>query len=149
MVDRIDKKAVNSLIYGISASIRKLFGGGADAVMRIAGPYVVEEFEALGVKFEGKDPQTLSDEVKKATLELGMCDDISIEDTGDHYKILVGNCSFWEATVALREKGISPFACPFANLAMTVLEKNLGQKTTVEKIEPIGDRASEILLAKV
>lgn len=68
MVDRIDKKAVNSLIYGISASIRKLFGGGADAVMRIAGPYVVEEFEALGVKFEGKDPQTLSDEVKKQRL---------------------------------------------------------------------------------
>lgn len=149
MVDKIDKKAVNSLIYGISASIRKLFGSGADAVMRIAGPFVVEELEALGVKFEGRDPQTLSDEVRKAMLDFGMCDEISIEDTGEHYKILVGNCSFWEATIALRDKGITPFACPFANLAMTVLERNLGQKTTVEKVEPIGDRASEILLAKV
>ncbi len=149
MVDKIDKRAVNAILYGVSASVRKLFGAGADAVMRIAGPMVLEEFEKQGIKFEGKTSSEISDELKKAMLESGMCDEISIEETDTHYNVNIKGCSFWETTMSLRELGISPFACPFANLAMTLLEKNTGQVTTIEKIEPAGDAASLVSLKKV
>lgn len=149
MVDKIDKRAVNAILYGMSASVRQLFGAGADAVMRIAGPMVLEEFAKQGVEFSGTDSASISSELKKAMLDMGMCDEISIEETDTHYNIDIKGCSFWEATLALRDLGIKPFACPFANLTMTLLEKNAGQKTTIENIEPTGDAASLVSLKKV
>jgi len=148
--DKIDRLGTNALLYAFTKALHRAVGGSAAAVMRQAGPDMLKELGALGINgLDSSDLHVLEERLGKLTKELGFCDDITFEEDGNDLKLHVKGCSFWELTQGLKEEGIPPFACPFAGIAVALVEKNLGVRARIKEIAPEGDRASLIHLELV
>ncbi|MEA3266993.1 MAG: hypothetical protein U9P42_08640 [Candidatus Fermentibacteria bacterium] len=148
--EKIDRLGTNALLYAFTKALHRAVGGSAAAVMRQAGPDMLQELGALGINgLDSSDLHVLEERLGKLTKELGFCDDISFEEDGDNLKLHVQGCSFWELTQGLKEEGIPPFACPFAGIAVALVEKNLGTRARIKEIVTEGERASLIHLELV
>ncbi len=148
--EKIDRLGANALLYSFTKALHRAVGGSAAAVMRQAGPDMLKELGALGINgLDSSDLHVLEERLGKLTKELGFCDDISFEEDGDDLKLHVQGCSFWELTQGLKEEGIPPFACPFAGIAVALVEKNMDVRARIKEITPEGERASLIHLELV
>lgn len=149
MVDKIDKLAVNAVLFSIADSIHKLIGKSSEAIIRNAGPKMIEEMEKKGIKVETNNLAEMTSQLTTLFKELGLCNEIEFA-TDEEQQILqirIFDCSFWETTMAMKEKGVwPPISCPFASMTMALCERNLGRKALVNRIEPIGDRSSLVEL---
>ena len=153
--EKIDRLGANALLYSFTKALHRAVGGSAAAVMRQAGPDMLKELGALGINvldssdLNSSDLNVLEEKLGKLTTELGFCDDVLFEEDGDDLKLHVKGCSFWELTQGLKKEGIPPFACPFAGIAVALLEKNMDVRTRIKEITPEGERASLIHLELV
>lgn len=151
MVDKIDRVAVNAVLFSVCESIHKLIGKSAEALIRNAGPKMIEEMEKAGVRVDSCDPVEMTNQLSSLFKHLGLCDEIvfKIDNEQKTLQVYITNCSFWETTMSMKDKGVwPPISCPFASMSLSLCERNLGRKALVSKIEPIGDRSSlvEIML---
>ena len=149
MVEKIDKRAVNAVLFSIADSIHKLIGRSSEVVIRNAGPKMIEEMEKQGLKIDSTDLDEMTKQLTDLFKNLGLCNEISFQSDESQNTLLIKilDCSFWETTMAMKEKGVwPPFSCPFASMTMALCDRNLGKKTSVSKIEPIGERSSLIEL---
>ena len=136
--DKFDAFAVNELLYGVLASMFRVAGGSAAAVMRMAGTKMLEGLQEQGVTLVNGENhiENIGEKINKLFVEAGFCDSFKFVKTDDGVTCHVENCGFWPVTKQLKEHNVPPFACPFANLSMAVIQGALGQRSRVEKIEP-------------
>lgn len=133
----IDVRAVQGILYGVYKAIYEIAGASAPAVMRRAAPEILNELHELGVDFTGVNSiEKLEDQLRDTMVKSGCCDDMQFRLEGNNLRADITNCSFFPLTMALRDKGIPPFGCPFAALSVAVAERNLGKKARVKHLAP-------------
>ncbi len=137
MPKTIDVRAVQGILYGVYKAIHEIAGASAPAIMRRAAPDILAELHELGVDFTGVNSiEKLEDQLRDTMVKSGTCDNMSFKLQGNELRADITNCSFYPLTMALRDKGIPPFGCPFAALTVAVSEKNLGKKARVKHLAP-------------
>lgn len=137
MPKSIDVRAVQGVLYGVYKAIHEIAGASAPAVMRRAAPEILNGLAEFGVDFAGVNSiEKLEDQLRETMVKSGCCDDMSFKLQGNELHTDITNCSFFPLTMALREKGIPPFGCPFAALTIAVSERNLGKKARVKHLAP-------------
>lgn len=134
----VNSDAVNNLLYGVLASLYQVFGQSSAAVMRTAGEKMLDSLVSQGVVLSNGDNhiEKISSRISEQLAKADFCDSFSIVETDSGAMINVKNCAFWGATKQLREKGVPPFACPFANLTLAVFKSALDIRAKVKSITP-------------
>jgi len=153
MARTIDARAVSGVLYGIYKALHEVAGASAPAIMRRAAPDILKALDDLGVDFTGVNSieKLQQEQLRDTMVKAGMCDDMRFVLTGNKLRADITNCTFFPLTMALKEKGIPPFGCPFAALTIAVAEKNLGKKARVTHLAPAetgrpGDTTLEVEL---
>ncbi len=139
MTDRtVNCQAINDLLHGVLSSLHKVSGGSAAAVMRMAGGKMLEALHEDGIELSNGDNhiEDIGEKMRKFFKDDNFCEDFEMKKVDDGVTIHVTNCAFWETTKKLREDGVPPYACPFANLGMAIIQEALGLRSRVDKITP-------------
>jgi hypothetical protein len=137
MEKAIDVRAVEGILYGVYKALHEVTGASAAAVMRKAAPDILDELENLGVDFSSVNSiEKLEDMLKDTMVKTGTCDDMQFKLDGNTLTANITNCSFYDLTMALKEKGIEPFGCPFAAITLALAERNLGKRARVKELHP-------------
>lgn len=144
----VDVRAVQAVLYGVYKSLYEIAGASAPAVMRRAAPDILNQLQDMGVDFTGVNSiEKLEDQLRETMVKSGCCDEMSFKLEGNELRADITNCSFFDLTMALKEKGIPPFGCPFAALTVAVAERNLGKKARVKHLAPTeGGKAGDTTL---
>ena len=144
-VETLARLGASALLYAFTKALNRAVGSSAAAVMRQAGPDMVKQLDALGVTgLDSPELDILQESLGKLTKQMGFCKDISIENEGFSLKLHVKDCAFWDLTQNLKEEGIPPFACPFAGMAVALVERNLGIRARIKELTCEKDRESLI-----
>jgi hypothetical protein len=138
MAKMIDARAVQGVLYGVYKALYDTVGDSSAAVMRKAAPDILDMFSKMGVDFACVDDvDKLTRKVSETMETTGCCDNMKFNLEGNELIAEITNCTFFPLTMALKEKGIPPFGCPFAALTIAIAEKNLGKRARVKTLEPM------------
>lgn len=133
----VDVRAVQGILFGVYKALYEIAGASAPAVMRRAAPDILNQLQVMGVDFTGVNSiEKLEDQLRETMVKSGCCEEMSFKLEGNELRADITNCSFYGLTMALKEKGIPPFGCPFAALTVAVAERNLGKKARVKHLAP-------------
>ena len=147
MSEKIDVKVVEAILYALYKSLHKLAGASAPAIMRQAGPDMLEELGKLGVDFSCVDDiEKLENKLRETMSNTGMCDGIDFSMDGDDLTSKIHGCSFHALTSQLESEGIEPFGCPFSALSVALAEKNLGKRAKIKDLHTEGGGDGDCVL---
>ena len=106
--------------------------------MRMAGSKILESFKKQGIELANGENHIEDISVKMAKLfkEANFCDDYKMIKIDGGVEVQVKNCALWGATKQLNDAGIPPYACPYANLSIAVINDALGQRSRLVSITP-------------
>ncbi|MEJ2719090.1 MAG: hypothetical protein P8182_18485 [Deltaproteobacteria bacterium] len=150
MVDKIDRRAVSGILYGLYRALYGLVGENSAAVMRKAAPDILDELGKLGVDFScADDVDKLSQKLGETAVSTGLCDKMDFSLNGNDLRADITGCSFFDLTSRLKEEGIPPFGCPFAALTIAVAEQNLGKKARLKTLEPGGAPGDTVMVVEL
>lgn len=148
--EKIDRRAVEGILYGLYRALHNVVGDSAAAVMRKAAPDILDELGKLGVDFSCVDDvDKLSTKLGETATSLGLCDAMAFKLDGNQLTANITQCSFFDLTSRLKSEGIPPFGCPFAALTIAIAEKNLGKRARLISLEPAGKPGDTVMVVEL
>ena len=126
------------IIYGLEKGLWNLLGESALALSTTVGEGMLEKMEnSMGLEIEGEDPQDILTEIGRIFVdEIGIATRFDItREAEDDVKLHVENCVLLKTEKDLVADGITPFMCPYLNIAAAAMRRRLGVKTRVAGIQ--------------
>ena len=125
------------IIYGLEKGLWDLLGESALAMSGTVGEGMLEKMEqTMGLEIAGEDPQDVLTEIGRIFVdEIGIATKFDIDKTDDEVDFIVEHCVLLNVEKDLIAAGVTPFMCPYLNIATAAMRSRLGLKTRIANID--------------
>ena len=125
------------IIYGLEKGLWDLLGESALALSSAVGGGMLEQMEqTMGLEIAGEDPQDILTEIGRIFVdEIGIAAKFDITMNGDDVNFAIEHCVILNVEKDLVAAGVTPFMCPYLNIATAAMRQRMGLKTRIGKID--------------
>ncbi len=125
------------IIYGLEKGLWDLLGESALAMSALIGRGMLEIMEkTMGLEIAGEEPQDILTEIGRIFIdEIGIATKFEITKVDNSVELHVENCVLHKVEDDLVHAGITPFMCPYLNIAAAAMRQRLQMKTRISKLD--------------
>jgi len=141
-------RPLNALVYSLCTSLWDIAGEGSKAITRQIGRELYERLIKKGLDRSSLE-KALESTDEALVEKLKVCRGVSSALRDDLIEVKVSKCILLEACSMLRESGIPPIFCPYANVFLALIEDVTGSSYEIKSIEKVSEDESLITFKRI